>query len=155
MKHKHAELIKAWADGAQIEFYDADSDEWRPCPAPSWYPADQYRIKPVEQQRVYPVTHMTGNELASVFELNKDAVRLAVPMRAVADAALRHACDNGQVVPREEFDLAVGDRKARDMAVARAVQEAASKCMSRERHCDRISEVMGINLARVIAEVRP
>jgi hypothetical protein len=124
--HKHAELIKAWADGAKIEFYDADSDEWRPCPAPSWYPADQYRIKPVERQRAYPMTQMEGRDLerfADQAGMVPGSPRQTEWKKyfAVANAALRQACDNGQVVPREEFDRAVGDRKARDMAVAKEV----------------------------------
>ena len=44
--HKHAELIKAWADGAEIEWQDKWG-EWQPfyltC---SWYEAKNYRIKP-------------------------------------------------------------------------------------------------------------
>ncbi len=30
MKHKHAELIKAWADGADIEYRARGSQEWKP-----------------------------------------------------------------------------------------------------------------------------
>lgn len=43
--HKHAELIKAWADGAKIEYiaYDKWYDIGEVC---SWSPACDYRIKP-------------------------------------------------------------------------------------------------------------
>lgn len=41
--HKHAELIKAWADGAEIELRTV---KWEPCPYPSWSPNTEYRIKP-------------------------------------------------------------------------------------------------------------
>ena len=46
MKHKHAELIKAWADGAEIEigvdeeWIAFDNDEY------SWNQGYEYRIKP-------------------------------------------------------------------------------------------------------------
>jgi len=30
MKHKHAEAIKAWADGAEIEYLAQGSQEWKP-----------------------------------------------------------------------------------------------------------------------------
>jgi hypothetical protein len=30
MKHKHAEAIKAWADGAEIEYRAQGSQEWKP-----------------------------------------------------------------------------------------------------------------------------
>lgn len=44
-KHKHAELIKAWADGAEIESWSSD-DGWRLDSSPSWSSFIQYRIKP-------------------------------------------------------------------------------------------------------------
>lgn len=43
MKHKHAELIKLWADGAQIQMFSNDS--WKDC-TPLWIEDHQYRIKP-------------------------------------------------------------------------------------------------------------
>lgn len=43
--HKHAELIKAWADGAEIEFRWSSSDDWKVVTKPCW-DADEYRIKP-------------------------------------------------------------------------------------------------------------
>ncbi len=45
MKHKHAELIKAWADGAQIQG-KSEYVEWRDLRHPSWDKSWQYRIKP-------------------------------------------------------------------------------------------------------------
>ena len=48
MKHKHAELIKAWADGAEIEFKDPSSSNggWHFVESPSWDEHIEYRIKP-------------------------------------------------------------------------------------------------------------
>ena len=43
--HKHAELIKTWADGAEIEFRWGD-EEWVATSYPEWNPEAQYRIKP-------------------------------------------------------------------------------------------------------------
>ena len=42
--HKHAELIKAWADGAEIQWKDMQGD-WN-TGNPSWNEATEYRIKP-------------------------------------------------------------------------------------------------------------
>ena len=42
--HKHAELIKAWADGDEIEVLD--HDKWWSVPSPFWTEERQYRIKP-------------------------------------------------------------------------------------------------------------
>jgi hypothetical protein len=48
--HKHAEVIKAWADGAVIEVKNESTDyKWwtfqSDC-APSWSETNEYRIKP-------------------------------------------------------------------------------------------------------------
>jgi hypothetical protein len=46
--HKHAELIKAWADGAKIEYRDRQNP-WNSLPAQGdWdeHPDFEYRIKP-------------------------------------------------------------------------------------------------------------
>lgn len=42
--HKHAELIKAWADGAQIQCMDVRG-KWRDV-SPAWDEDLDYRIKP-------------------------------------------------------------------------------------------------------------
>jgi len=47
MKHKHADLIKAWADGAKIQIlYTDDPQYWEDRKNPIWHPLDTYRIKP-------------------------------------------------------------------------------------------------------------
>lgn len=46
--HKHAAVIKAWADGAEIQFKDI-SGNWRTLTAryAVWGDLDEYRVKPV------------------------------------------------------------------------------------------------------------
>jgi len=44
-KHKHAELIKAWADGAKIQAECPDG-RWIDDSSPVWLPHMKYRIKP-------------------------------------------------------------------------------------------------------------
>lgn len=46
MKHKHAELIHAWAEGAEIQFKAEINEEWQDTPRPQWHYDFQYRIKP-------------------------------------------------------------------------------------------------------------
>lgn len=97
---KHAEFIKAWADGSQIQTMTAFG--WRDIgDSPSWLDRNEYRIKPAEPARPpYPKTLMSSNHLAEIaapFERQWQ-------FEEVANAALRHACDNGQIVTREEFD---------------------------------------------------
>jgi hypothetical protein len=43
--HKHADLIKAWADGAKIQVFITSSGEWANA-NPSWDPNSCYRVKP-------------------------------------------------------------------------------------------------------------
>ncbi len=45
IQHKHAALIKQWADGEEIEYLRSDGS-WRDCDNPTWFLGDVYRIKP-------------------------------------------------------------------------------------------------------------
>lgn len=45
--HKHAAIIKAWADGAEIEIQrDPPRRGWDDCHNPSWRSDRTYRVKP-------------------------------------------------------------------------------------------------------------
>lgn len=44
--HKHADVIKAWADGAKIQFRSYDNEQWENVRAPVWSEHKQYRVKP-------------------------------------------------------------------------------------------------------------
>ena len=44
MKHKHYDLILAWANGAEIQYYFYD--KWSPVKNPNWDNETEYRIKP-------------------------------------------------------------------------------------------------------------
>jgi hypothetical protein len=48
MKHKHAELIKKWADGAKIQIKYFKNDDWEDVD-PTWSEQFEYRIKPEEK----------------------------------------------------------------------------------------------------------
>lgn len=49
--HVHAELIKAWADGAEIEFLAADNNWYSTVPS-AWDSNKQYRIAPTKKPDV-------------------------------------------------------------------------------------------------------
>jgi hypothetical protein len=118
--HKHAGVIKAWADGAQIECLT--SAGWQAIgESPSWGEFNEYRVKPAEPERVYPVTQMSIAELLTIWA-NVSAIGTIGPaLQETVNRAIRRCCDAGQVVIREEFDRAVADRRARDLAVAKHV----------------------------------
>lgn len=44
--HKHAEFIKAWADGAEIQTYDGIRDVWVDIIGNPAWTSERYRIKP-------------------------------------------------------------------------------------------------------------
>lgn len=51
--HKHAEVIKAWADGASLEARFAGSDLWWvPCENPQFHEAFEYRVKKEEPKKI-------------------------------------------------------------------------------------------------------
>lgn len=61
--HKHAELIKAWADGAQIQHWNVVVGEWMDCSdRPAWQLENRYRVKPESKPDLvyYGVFDCTG-----------------------------------------------------------------------------------------------
>lgn len=44
--HKHAAVIKAWADGAEIELKVGPGSNWQPTNKPAWVDCYEYRVKP-------------------------------------------------------------------------------------------------------------
>lgn len=49
MRHKHADVIHAWAEGAEIEIKNEDG-KWVLQNYPLFYPQTVYRIKPKEPE---------------------------------------------------------------------------------------------------------
>lgn len=54
-RHKHADLIIAWANGAIIQFKRNITEGWIDCRnnEPSWRDGHEYRIKPPPMVKVY------------------------------------------------------------------------------------------------------
>jgi hypothetical protein len=44
--HKHAKVIKDWADGHQIEIKSKSGDYWVEINCPCWVNSAEYRVKP-------------------------------------------------------------------------------------------------------------
>jgi hypothetical protein len=62
MKHKHAEFIHAWADGAKIQWRDPKDDErWSDIRIPSWLEDCEYRIKPEPQPDVVKIFYLESH----------------------------------------------------------------------------------------------
>lgn len=73
--HKHAELIKAWADGALIEVRTSKSDnaEWHDIELPRWQEDMEYRIKPVQTD-----LDVYGVESGDVWKISPDGIVITV-----------------------------------------------------------------------------
>lgn len=59
-EHPHADLIRAYADGAKIQWYSPKNRKWIDCDSASFYPNDEYRVKP-EMKKLYKVVRKTNS----------------------------------------------------------------------------------------------
>lgn len=59
MRHKHADLIHAWAEGAEIECRQANGD-WVHMSQPKWDAPSIYRIKPEKKPDVVHQYYLTS-----------------------------------------------------------------------------------------------
>lgn len=60
---KHAEIIKAWADGAQVQIFNFIHDAWADADSPDFYPDHQYRIKPEPKSDVKRILDCYGGSI--------------------------------------------------------------------------------------------
>lgn len=66
-KHKHCELIKAWADGAEIQFRWCETAKWEDADPPTWVEFHEYRVKPKKiRYRLY-LEAVTGRLCVATF----------------------------------------------------------------------------------------
>ena len=63
---KHSELIKKWADGAEIEFLELDG-KWISTPSPYWSDSTIYREKPQQEPLVERECQIVLSHSAGVF----------------------------------------------------------------------------------------
>jgi hypothetical protein len=60
MKHKHAEVIKAWVDGAEIEAFDHHIKKWFVVKHPIWESDMEYRVKPTPKPDIVLYTRISN-----------------------------------------------------------------------------------------------
>jgi hypothetical protein len=128
--HKHAEVIRAWADGATVQFQFYATKEWADDLAPQFHAERKYRVKP---EKVYPVTQMTIADFNSALAGDRESLVSEGTAIRIANAALRHAIEANQIIAMDEHQatlLTLGQNlrgveitrhAARDMAIAKAV----------------------------------
>lgn len=145
----------------------AHPDEWKRCKAePTWagtWNDDGKWFRWPAPAKVYPETQMTGKELWNVYFKNDGNSEGSYV--AVANAALRHAIDSGQLPTKEAYDQLRADlleaeqrNAARDMAIAEAVRDEIQKWMEHPTWAHAIGGSLaqgmrGFDLAAIIAKV--
>lgn len=75
--HKHADVIKAWADGAIIQ-YKLRAGEWREVPNnnPTWNSYEEYLVKPESKPDFVKYAHvdrLSGHQYWCKSEQHKEA----------------------------------------------------------------------------------
>ena len=68
--HEHAELIKKWADGAEVQCFNTADNEWQDEPYPDWYPTSQYRIKPEIERLIVETAQISLDKNGNVAAYN-------------------------------------------------------------------------------------
>lgn len=83
-RHKHADLIIAWANGAKVQHKAPSCATWQDSRFPGWYPDVEYRIKPepkpdiVWYANTYSGMFGSGSFWSSIQECNNSRTRDAV-----------------------------------------------------------------------------
>ena len=75
-RHKHADVIIAWANGAEIEFRKSPEHIWDAAEFPGWYENYEYRVKPPTKKYRMALFKYPGVEaVVSVANSEHDAER--------------------------------------------------------------------------------
>ena len=114
--HKHAAIIKAWADGLEVEY--KNGNQWLDATTPRWNEESEYRIKPAAPK--WPQTTMTPMEITQA-RWPKGIESIQDQLYGVASAAIAHACEIGQVVPADKV------REIEAKAYEEGVKEGAER----------------------------
>ena len=89
--HRWAEVIKAWADGAEIEFRH-HGDKWNVDMSPTWEDHIEYRVKP---EKVFPTTTLGYSDLYTIYQQND--IGIEDSCKDVADAAIKRFIESGEM----------------------------------------------------------
>jgi hypothetical protein len=71
-KHTHYNLIIEWANGAQIQCFNEDTDTWYDSEKPMWYDDKSYRVKPDEDVITYTTRKIYINDVEHIAEKFKE-----------------------------------------------------------------------------------
>lgn len=73
-RHKHADIITAWAEGDEVEYRKSPEYIWKTAEFPGWYENYEYRVKPPKNKyRVGMFRSGNGDYYTSTVGIQKDA----------------------------------------------------------------------------------
>jgi hypothetical protein len=91
VKHKHCEVIKSWAEGATIQYFNRYSLKWTDvaCNDPSWQENTEYRVKPeIKEFRLAKMRAESGSECINLYfdrENEKSVARKPIFVKWLTD----------------------------------------------------------------------
>jgi hypothetical protein len=89
--HKHAALIKAWADGETIQLRVVVHDgsgvhyDWRDIVAPCWKDDLTYRVKPEKKSPGEVLYYLWSGNLSGIHDWDREDVHLKGWMSKIAE----------------------------------------------------------------------
>ncbi len=89
--HKHADLIKAWADGASVQLQGRD-EAWNDDAMPQWHEQRAYRIKPAAPREWWVVVKGYGQGVYSA------PIPDSIHVREVTDADIRTLAERNELL---------------------------------------------------------
>jgi hypothetical protein len=92
----HAEMIKAWADGEEIEYSFKNMDEWSSIDYPDWFECFKFRIKPepTKTEPAYPKTTMHNKDIQKIYNA---PVKHGIALDDIANEAIKHFIVSGDM----------------------------------------------------------
>ena len=72
-RHKHADVIIAWANGAEIEYRLDPYENWSRAACPSWYAGWEYRVTPLAKKYRVALFNDNRNSYTSTADTPEDA----------------------------------------------------------------------------------
>lgn len=78
-RHKHADVIVAWANGAEIEYRPGPHERWSKSTSPGWQEDCEYRIKPPAKK--YRVALLKDNIEFYALAVNNQAYAVIIEFR--------------------------------------------------------------------------
>ncbi len=69
--HKYAELIKQWADGAEIEYYCKQEEGWKKTSNLTWSNNLEYRVKPPKPEKDIQIEKLEADLIVVQKEMGK------------------------------------------------------------------------------------